>query len=97
MLEEGVGDDARRRAGRNLLPRHARICWASSASPSSAPGGDADGEEERAEGEGWAYFADEVGELHPCCPGCLGERFGITGTLRSAARVGALESTRKAG
>jgi hypothetical protein len=35
------------------------------------------GEEESAETEGWAYFADELGELHPCCPACLAARFGI--------------------
>jgi len=34
-------------------------------------------EEERAEDEGWAYYADDLGDLHPCCPGCLAERFGI--------------------
>ena len=34
-------------------------------------------EEERAELEGWGYYADDLGELHPCCPGCLAERFGI--------------------
>ena len=28
-------------------------------------------DEEAAELQGWAYFADELGELHPCCPGCL--------------------------
>ena len=27
---------------------------------------------------GWAYFADEIGAFHACCPGCLAERFGIT-------------------
>ena len=27
---------------------------------------------------GWAYFADEIGAFHPCCPGCLGQRFGIS-------------------
>ena len=31
---------------------------------------------------GWAYFADELGELHPCCPGCLGEQFGIADRFR---------------
>jgi len=35
-------------------------------------------EEERAELEGWAYYADVLGDLHPCCPGCLAGRFGIT-------------------
>ena len=35
-------------------------------------------EEERAEAEGWVYYADALGDLHPCCPGCLAERFGIT-------------------
>jgi hypothetical protein len=34
-------------------------------------------EEERAELEGWGYYSDDLGELHPCCPGCLAERFGI--------------------
>ena len=36
-------------------------------------------EEERAERDGWAYYADELGDLHPCCPGCLAARFGIRG------------------
>jgi hypothetical protein len=35
-------------------------------------------EEEPAEAEGWAYFADELGDLHPCCPSCLATWFGIT-------------------
>jgi hypothetical protein len=34
-------------------------------------------EEEAAETTGWAYFADELGELHPCCPACLSGQFGI--------------------
>ena len=34
-------------------------------------------EEERAELEGWGYYADSLGTLHPCCPGCLAERFVI--------------------
>ncbi len=40
-------------------------------------------EEERAESEGWGYYADTLGALHPCCPGCLAERFGITAAGRS--------------
>ena len=32
-----------------------------------------------AELQGWVYFADELGEFHPCCPGCLETRFGIAG------------------
>jgi len=39
-------------------------------------------DEEAAELHGWAYFVDELGELHPCCPGCLAERFGIAGRFR---------------
>ncbi len=39
-------------------------------------------EEERAENEGWVYFSDEYGELHPCCPACLVGTFGIAGRLR---------------
>ena len=39
-------------------------------------------DEEAAECSGWAYFADELGELHPCCPGCLAGRFGIAGRFR---------------
>ena len=39
-------------------------------------------EEEAAESIGWAYFADELGELHPCCPACLAERFGIASRFR---------------
>ena len=35
-------------------------------------------EEEAAEARGWAYYADDLGDLHPCCPGCLATRFGIT-------------------
>jgi hypothetical protein len=38
--------------------------------------------EERAEDEGWGYYADDLGTLHPCCPGCLAERFGIDSRLR---------------
>ena len=37
--------------------------------------------EASAEVEGWAYYADDIGELHPCCPDCLGDRFGISGKL----------------
>ena len=37
--------------------------------------------EEAAEASGWMYFADELGKLHPCCPSCLAERFGITGRV----------------
>ena len=47
------------------LPEHCAWC--------EAPGV----EEERAELEGWGYYANDLGELHPCCPGCLAERFGI--------------------
>ena len=32
-----------------------------------------------AELQGWVYFADDLGEFHPCCPGCLETRFGIAG------------------
>lgn len=39
-------------------------------------------EEARAELEGWGYYADDLGELHPCCPGCLAERFGIPARIR---------------
>lgn len=39
-------------------------------------------DEETAETEGWVYYADDIGELHPCCPGCLAERFGITARVR---------------
>ena len=38
-------------------------------------------EEESAETEGWGYFADELGDLYPCCPSCLAERFGITARI----------------
>ncbi len=38
--------------------------------------------EEAAEVQGWAYFVDELGELHACCPGCLATRFGIAGRFR---------------
>jgi hypothetical protein len=34
-------------------------------------------EESRADALGWAYFTDDLGDLHPCCPGCLAERFHI--------------------
>jgi len=39
-------------------------------------------DEDDAEVAGWAYFADELGELHPCCPACLAVRFGITDRVR---------------
>jgi hypothetical protein len=39
-------------------------------------------DEERADALGWAYFLDEVGDMHACCPGCLAERFGIAGRVR---------------
>ena len=35
-----------------------------------------------AETLGWAYFANELGELHPCCPACLSGRFGIADRFR---------------
>ena len=38
-------------------------------------------EESRADALGWGYFADRLGDLHPCCPRCLAGRFGITGQL----------------
>jgi hypothetical protein len=34
--------------------------------------------EEVAETGGWAYFADEIGAFHACCPPCLVQRFGIS-------------------
>ena len=34
-------------------------------------------DENTAEARGWAYYADELGELHPCCPACLAVQFGI--------------------
>ena len=37
--------------------------------------------ERLAEALGWAYFVDDLGELHPCCPGCLADRFGIPGRV----------------
>ena len=39
-------------------------------------------EEEAAEAQGWAYFSDELGELHPCCPTCLATQFGIADRFR---------------
>jgi len=36
------------------------------------------GGEEVAEARGGAYFADEIGAFHACCPGCLVLRFGIS-------------------
>ncbi len=38
-------------------------------------------EEESAEVAGWAYYADDLGALHPCCPECLEGRFGILDVL----------------
>jgi hypothetical protein len=35
-------------------------------------------EEEQAETDGWGHFSDILGDLYPCCPGCLAARFGIT-------------------
>jgi hypothetical protein len=43
--------------------------------------------ESRAGALGWAYFMDELGDLHPCCPGCLADRFDIVS--RVALRRGA--------
>ena len=40
-------------------------------------------EEEAAEAQGWGYYADSLGALHPCCPGCLATRFGITDRVGS--------------
>ena len=39
-------------------------------------------EEDAAEVKGWAYFVDDLGAMHACCPGCLATRFGIAGRLR---------------
>ena len=39
-------------------------------------------DESTAETTGWAYYADELGELHPCCPGCLDGQFGIADRFR---------------
>jgi hypothetical protein len=39
-------------------------------------------EEDQGDSRGWAYFFDELGDLHPCCPGCLADRFGITRPAR---------------
>jgi hypothetical protein len=39
-------------------------------------------DEETAEVGGWAFYADEIGVLHPCCPACLAARFGIAGRVR---------------
>jgi hypothetical protein len=38
-------------------------------------------DEDRADERGWGYFADEYGDLHACCPGCLAGVFGITGRV----------------
>ena len=38
--------------------------------------------EEVAESAGWAYFADEIGAFHACCPACLGARFGIPARVK---------------
>jgi hypothetical protein len=35
-------------------------------------------EEARAQLDGWGYYVDVLGQLLPCCPGCLAERFRIT-------------------
>jgi hypothetical protein len=47
-------------------------------------------DEETAEVQGWTYFADELGKLHPCCPTCLTARFGIADRfrLRGARKTG---------
>jgi len=39
-------------------------------------------EEERADAEGWGHFADALGDLHPCCPRCLEQHFGISPRMR---------------
>ena len=45
--------------------------------------------EDVAETAGWAYFADEIGAFHPCCPRCLGQRFGISVRVDRTSRFGA--------
>ena len=42
-------------------------------------------EEEAAESTGWAYFADELGELHPCCPAVSPSASGSRAGSGSAA------------
>jgi hypothetical protein len=83
MLDAGWVDDAQ------LLAGGATYCWrcahllrivrlAEQCAWCEAPLA----EEETAEVEGWGYFADSLGDLYPCCPRCLAERFEITGRVR---------------
>lgn len=83
MLDAGWVDDAQ------LLPGGATYCWscahllrivrlAEQCAWCEAPLA----EEETAEAEGWGYYADSLGDLYPCCPRCLAERFEITGRVR---------------
>jgi hypothetical protein len=54
------------------LQRHAEFCaWCDGLMA----------QESRTEAIGWAYLADELGDLHPCCPGCLADRFGIVSRI----------------
>jgi len=78
MLEEGWVDDAQFLAGGGTYCRAcAHLLRLLRLAESCRWCGVAMVEEERAELEGWAYYADEIGILHPCCPGCLSELFGI--------------------
>jgi len=43
--------------------------------------------EDAAETAGWAYFANEIGSFHACCPRCLAERFGIAARARRRHRA----------
>ena len=78
MVEAGWVDDVRRVAGGGaycrgcahllrILRLEEQCAWC------EVPMAD----EEAAEAEGWAYFADSLGDLYPCCPDCLARRFGI--------------------
>ena len=84
MLETGwVTDDAAARGRGHVLPPLRPSAPDRPADRALRLVRGADGGREHGRGtQGWAYFADELGELHPCCPGCLGEQFGIADRFR---------------
>lgn len=79
MLDAGWVTAARVIAGASVYCRAcAHLLWIARLREQCAWCGAPMVEEARAEHEGWGYYADALGDLHPCCPGCLAGQFGIT-------------------